>query len=105
MGGGGRGGGGGGEGGVGGGGGGGVWLVLSPLQDYLELIFSLCDYHYIFYFFYFFFFFICFFQAEDGIRAVAVTGVQTCALPIWCPCTKLRYAQKRDAPQNKSHHD
>src|SRR5205809_3976298 len=29
---------------------------------------------------YFFFFF--FFQAEDGIRDVAVTGVQTCALPI-----------------------
>src|SRR6478752_1284510 len=28
---------------------------------------------------YFFFFF---FQAEDGIRDVAVTGVQTCALPI-----------------------
>src|SRR2546429_5776808 len=26
----------------------------------------------------------CFvFQAEDGIRDVAVTGVQTCALPIW----------------------
>src|SRR2546422_5674067 len=25
-----------------------------------------------------------FFQAEDGIRDVAVTGVQTCALPIWC---------------------
>src|SRR5256884_763968 len=26
-----------------------------------------------------------FFQAEDGIRYVAVTGVQTCALPIsWC---------------------
>ena len=23
------------------------------------------------------------FQAEDGIRDVAVTGVQTCALPIW----------------------
>ena len=23
-----------------------------------------------------------FFQAEDGIRDVAVTGVQTCALPI-----------------------
>src|SRR6478752_9909914 len=30
---------------------------------------------------YFFFFF--FFQAEDGIRDVAVTGVQTCALPIY----------------------
>ena len=30
--------------------------------------------------------FICFFfffQAEDGIRDVAVTGVQTCALPIY----------------------
>src|SRR6266436_7705191 len=27
-------------------------------------------------------FFVFFFQAEDGIRDVAVTGVQTCALPI-----------------------
>src|SRR2546429_5820677 len=27
--------------------------------------------------------FIFFFQAEDGIRDVAVTGVQTCALPIF----------------------
>jgi len=28
-------------------------------------------------------------QAEDGIRGVAVTGVQTCALPIWtCPCER-----------------
>src|SRR2546426_8563789 len=27
-----------------------------------------------------------FFQAEDGIRDYKVTGVQTCALPIWgCP--------------------
>src|SRR2546422_4001743 len=26
-----------------------------------------------------------FFQAEDGIRDVAVTGVQTCALPIYYP--------------------
>src|SRR5205809_3328430 len=33
----------------------------------------------VFIFYYFFFFF---FQAEDGIRDVAVTGVQTCALPI-----------------------
>src|SRR5687768_18051606 len=30
----------------------------------------------------FFIFFFFFFQAEDGIRDVAVTGVQTCALPI-----------------------
>src|ERR1022692_5178737 len=26
-----------------------------------------------------------FFQAEDGIRDYKVTGVQTCALPIWIP--------------------
>src|SRR3712207_6856012 len=30
----------------------------------------------------FFFLFFCFFQAEDGIRDIGVTGVQTCALPI-----------------------
>ena len=36
---------------------------------------------------FFFFFFSFFFQAEDGIRDVAVTGVQTCALPIFCSCT------------------
>src|SRR3989449_11511914 len=30
-------------------------------------------------------FFFFFFQAEDGIRDVAVTGVQTCALPISPP--------------------
>src|SRR5205809_6069623 len=32
-----------------------------------------------------FFFFFFFFQAEDGIRDVAVTRVQTCALPIYLP--------------------
>src|SRR3712207_5683898 len=26
---------------------------------------------------------LCFFQAEDGIRDIGVTGVQTCALPIF----------------------
>src|SRR5256884_1323514 len=31
--------------------------------------------------------FFFFFQAEDGIRDVAVTGVQTCALPIWAGVT------------------
>src|SRR6266498_4876922 len=31
----------------------------------------------------FFFFFFFFFQAEDGIRDADVTGVQTCALPIF----------------------
>src|SRR5699024_11482742 len=29
--------------------------------------------------------FVFFFQAEDGIRDRNVTGVQTCALPIWAP--------------------
>src|SRR5215203_6338937 len=29
------------------------------------------------------FFFFFFFQAEDGIRDIGVTGVQTCALPIF----------------------
>src|SRR2546422_3592349 len=32
-----------------------------------------------------------FFQAEDGIRDVAVTGVQTCALPI-CDWSAMRLA-------------
>src|SRR3712207_1266495 len=30
----------------------------------------------------------CFFQAEDGIRYIGVTGVQTCALPIFLPITQ-----------------
>src|SRR5690606_7802725 len=30
-----------------------------------------------------------FFQAEDGIRAFHVTGVQTCALPIWPAADRL----------------
>src|SRR2546422_5443326 len=33
-----------------------------------------------------------FFQAEDGIRDVAVTGVQTCALPI-CLSTSSSWAE------------
>src|SRR5688572_31234710 len=35
------------------------------------------------FFFLIFFFFFFFFQAEDGIRDLTVTGVQTCALPIY----------------------
>src|SRR3712207_9271762 len=31
-----------------------------------------------------------FFQAEDGIRDIGVTGVQTCALPICRFCATLR---------------
>src|SRR6266700_4474023 len=45
------------------------------------MFFYLFFFFFLFYYFVFFIFF--FFQAEDGIRAFHVTGVQTCALPIW----------------------
>src|SRR5690606_41108506 len=35
-----------------------------------------------------FFLIFFFFQAEDGIRDFHVTGVQTCALPIWPTCCR-----------------
>src|SRR5437016_12213802 len=40
-----------------------------------------------------FFFFFFFFQAEDGIRDWSVTGVQTCALPIYAMMTGIRDGQ------------
>src|SRR5205809_3365283 len=52
---------------------------------FLFCLFFVCFYFFFFFFFFyisFSFFFFFFFQAEDGIRDVAVTGVQTCALPI-----------------------
>src|SRR3989449_4729791 len=42
-------------------------------------------------------FFFFFFQAEDGIRDVAVTGVQTCALPIWVPLLRHQHAGPAEA--------
>src|SRR6266496_3030696 len=44
-----------------------MWIFFFSIFDYIN------------YFFFFFFFF----QAEDGIRDLYVTGVQTCALPIY----------------------
>src|SRR5690606_39998804 len=43
---------------------------------------------------------VLFFQAEDGIRAFHVTGVQTCALPIWATSTasdppEVKWTQSR----------
>src|SRR5256886_7403458 len=35
-----------------------------------------------------------FFQAEDGIRDLTVTGVQTCALPIYATASKLGQAPR-----------
>src|SRR5437016_11609340 len=49
-------------------------------------------------FFFFFCFFFFFFQAEDGIRDWSVTGVQTCALPIYPQV--LREERKVDCPEN-----
>src|SRR2546427_5103500 len=38
-------------------------------------------------------FFFFFFQAEDGIRDLTVTGVQTCALPIWASTCRTASAR------------
>src|SRR5215203_7567886 len=49
--------------------------------------------------------FLCFFQAEDGIRDIGVTGVQTCALPILAIVMdgNGRWAQKRGLPRTEGH--
>src|SRR2546427_2010832 len=41
------------------------------------------------------FVFFFFFQAEDGIRDLTVTGVQTCALPIFDPKQSDQWPAKR----------
>src|SRR6266403_2595389 len=41
--------------------------------------------------------FFFFFQAEDGIRDLYVTGVQTCALPIYDPTASVRAPKFRSA--------
>src|SRR5206468_5383455 len=40
--------------------------------------------------------FVFFFQAEDGIRDLIVTGVQTCALPICLPRRRGRRCLRRE---------
>src|SRR5882757_10566477 len=49
------------------------------------------------------FFIFFFFQAEDGIRDIGVTGVQTCALPIW-PCAGIapRAGMNTDRPHERA---
>src|SRR5438876_8383358 len=56
-----------------------MFFFLFFIINYLCLTFIFFFFLYFFIFFFFFFFF----QAEDGIRDGRVTGVQTCALPIW----------------------
>src|SRR5437868_12891943 len=54
------------------------YLIFKFFILLIIFLFFLFFHVYIFFFFFFFFF-----QAEDGIRDRNVTGVQTCALPIW----------------------
>src|SRR2546429_2343048 len=55
---------------------------------------------------YYLFLFFFFFQAEDGIRDVAVTGVQTCALPIsLCVVSGIFSAPKSDHETSSSRPD
>src|SRR6266403_5234880 len=42
--------------------------------------------------------FLFFFQAEDGIRDLYVTGVQTCALPIWAKIPSATSCRGARAP-------
>src|SRR3989441_12991910 len=44
--------------------------------------------------------FFFFFQAEDGIRDKLVTGVQTCALPIYLEEVEVIQTQARASPQD-----
>src|SRR2546430_12039137 len=49
--------------------------LIEHIRDILfQTIGVICSYSHLFFFF---------FQAEDGIRDLTVTGVQTCALPIY----------------------
>src|SRR5699024_1569912 len=45
-----------------------------------------------------------FFQAEDGIRDRNVTGVQTCALPIWTDWSSTTTAPTRGWPTSPTAH-
>src|SRR5205085_3766424 len=44
-----------------------------------------------------------FFQAEDGIRGLTVTGVQTCALPICQAYTAIAASHERNFPVKLGH--
>src|SRR2546426_10578687 len=52
-------------------------------------LFTYIDYYIVLFFFFFFF------QAEDGIRDYKVTGVQTCALPIFFKTQRMSLAVER----------
>src|SRR5688572_26613946 len=57
-------------------------MVCSCVMILSFLLYIILCYWFVLYFYMFIFGFFFFFQAEDGIRDLTVTGVQTCALPI-----------------------
>src|SRR5437773_8117191 len=63
------------------------YLIILIVHFLFVILFLLFFFFFvIFFLIVLFFFFFFFFQAEDGIRDRDVTGVQTCALPIYyCP--------------------
>src|SRR2546428_1873037 len=67
-------------------------LLSLAVVSYLYIFRCLSSFFFFFIAFIFYIFFF-FFQAEDGIRDLIVTGVQTCALPIFqsdgSPCPVL----------------
>src|SRR5437763_13336821 len=64
-----------------------VYLIYTYYSVVSILIALLCVYHFFFFFF---------FQAEDGIRDTSVTGVQTCALPIYPKSfAAMRYTESK----------
>jgi len=65
-----------------------LWFSLLYLVSVLSRIFGALIYFF-------------FFQAEDGIRDVAVTGVQTCALPIRKDMISHTKISKRQAEKLK----
>src|SRR5438552_13563962 len=76
-----------------------LFCKLCVLVFYL-LLYIFLSYLYLLYLLILLFFFFFFFQAEDGIRDDLVTGVQTCALPIF-----VRRALPFEGRQQQDHHD
>src|SRR5690348_17597218 len=72
-----------------------LWYLISVLfflcvYFFFVILASVISIFFLFVVFVIFFFFFFFFQAEDGIRDGRVTGVQTCALPIYRPALPMR---------------
>src|SRR2546430_7314817 len=65
-----------------------IYVVVGDSQScgYCDVIIHSLVYSVVFFFF---------FQAEDGIRDLTVTGVQTCALPISRPRDRASRAARR----------